>query len=202
MTYPRPALRQRNAPSLRGRLPQLPALAQVDGMTTWTIDPLHSSITFSIRHLLITTVHGSFHGLTGKLDYEPGRLESASIEVDIAAASLDTHQAQRDEHLRSPDFFDVASHPTIHFRSKRMTSAAVIGDLSLRGVTREVALELVELTDAQKDHRGSTRIGASASTRLKRSDFGMTYNRALETGGVALADEVKVTIDLSLIQDG
>lgn len=162
---------------------------------------MHSAITFAVRHLLITTVRGSFGGVSGTARYEPGHPESASIAVDIDAGSIDTHQAQRDEHLRGTDFFDAARHPQITFRSKRVGPREVVGDLTIRGTTREVTLAVDEITSEQKDHRGATRIGASATARVRRSDFGMTYNRVIETGGLAIADEVAITLDLSLVKD-
>ncbi|HTV23725.1 MAG TPA: YceI family protein [Polyangiaceae bacterium] len=170
--------------------------------TRWSIDPMHSSVTFAVRHLLITTVRGAFDQLAGTLLFEPGRLESASAEVEVAAASIGTRQAQRDEHLRSSDFFDAANHPTIRFRSTRFSREEVVGEMTLRGMTREMRFALTEWSDALQDHRGMTRIGVSATGRLKRSEFGMTYNRVLESGGLALADEVELTIDLSLVREG
>jgi polyisoprenoid-binding protein YceI len=170
-------------------------------LTRWTLDPVHSAVTFSVRHLLVTNVRGAFDDIAGVAHFDPGEHAQASIAVEIPAASIDTRQTQRDEHLRSADFFDAARHPTITFRSTRVSASEIVGELTIRGVTREVTLRDVEITGEQKDHRGATRMGASATARVKRSDFGMTYNRAIEAGGVAIADEVVVALDLSLVKD-
>ncbi|HEX4420671.1 MAG TPA: YceI family protein [Kofleriaceae bacterium] len=160
---------------------------------------------FGIRHLMVTTVRGVFERVTGTVRYAPDQPEAAQIEIAIAAASVSTHDRQRDDHLRNADFFDVATHPTIRFRSitVRRTPGggfAVDGELTLRGITRPITLEVRELTRAHRDFRGVRRVGASATAKLLRSDFGITYNILLEAGGIALADEVSLTIDLSLVE--
>lgn len=173
--------------------------------TTWTIDPMHSAVGFSIRHLMITNVRGEFQTISGTVRFDPSHPESAQIQATIPVASISTRQEQRDAHLRGAELFDAAKHPTATFRSTQARSVGagnieVIGDLTLRGVTREITLAVTDVTGEQKDHRGGVRIGATAAAKIKRSDFGMTYNMVLEAGGLALADEVSLTIDVSLVK--
>ena len=177
---------------------------------TWTIEPMHSSIGFRVRHLMITNVHGQFQNVSGTVVYGATRPEGVEVRAEIDAASIFTNQAQRDAHLRDPDFLDVDRHPTIAFRSTRVRVSReakgdapkleVIGDLTIRGTTREVSLAVAEVTREQKDHNGRTRIGVSATAKIKRSDFGITYNILLEAGGVALSDEIAVRLDVSLVK--
>lgn len=174
--------------------------------TTWRVDPIHTTVGFGIRHLMVTTVRGVFERVTGTVRYAANKPEAAQIEIAIDAASVSTHDRQRDDHLRNADFFDVATHPIITFRSTAVRRAAVstfrvAGELTLRGITRPITLDVHEVTRAHRDFRGVRRVGASATARLLRSDFGITYNILLEAGGIALADEVALTIDLSLVEN-
>ena len=169
-------------------------------ITRWTVDPMHTSIAFVVRHLLITNVRGVFDDVSGTVTYAPNDIASSSIAIDIPVKSIDTRQAQRDAHLRSPEFFDAENHPTITFRSTRVSEHEILGELTMRGVARPVTLNVVEITSETKDHRGLTRMGASATAKVKRSEYGMTYNPVLEAGGVAVADEIAVTLDLSLVK--
>jgi polyisoprenoid-binding protein YceI len=196
-------LHERNGVWRGGDLPYASDAVHVRRMTLtrWILDPMHSAVTFSVRHLLVTNVRGAFDRVSGVAFFDPRQRAYASISVEIPAASIDTHQAQRDEHLRSADFFDVARHPTITFHSVRLGESELAGELTIRGITRDITLRDLEITGEQKDHRGAIRIGASASARVKRSEFGMTYNRVIETGGVAIADDVIVALDLSLVKD-
>jgi polyisoprenoid-binding protein YceI len=173
---------------------------------SWTVDPMHTTVMFSVRHLMITTVHGVFTDVRGTVRYDARHPEASQLEIAIPAASIDTRQAQRDAHLRSPDFFDAEAHPTVVFRSTRVGVAGgqirdLAGELTIRGTTREVVLTVDEVTDEQRDHNGKLRIGASAHAKLLRSEFGMTYNKVLETGGLAVSDEVKLKFELSLLSD-
>jgi polyisoprenoid-binding protein YceI len=175
-------------------------------LTTWTVDPVHSSVAFSVRHLMVTNVRGEFQQVGGTVRYSPDWPEATEIEADIATASVHTHAPQRDAHLRSADFFDAEMYPTMAFRSTGARLAgpgalAVSGDLTLRGVTRPVTLAVVDITAEQRDHNGAIRIGASATGRIKRSDFGITYNKALEAGGIAIGDEVSLVLDVSLVKN-
>jgi len=173
--------------------------------TTWTIDSMHSAVGFCVRHMMIANARGYFREVHGVVAYDASHPELAAVHVEIEAASLDTRAEARDAHLRNADFFDVQNHPVITFRSTRVDAPpagglAVHGDLTIRGTTREVTLAVAEITKPQKDHNGRLRIGASATARIKRSAFGITYNLLLEAGGIALADEVALTFDMSLVQ--
>ncbi len=172
--------------------------------TTWKLDPSHSSATFSVRHLMITNVRGEFQSVAGSVTYDPARPEALAITASIDVASINTREPKRDEHLRSADFFDVANHPTLEFVSKKARRGdrglEIVGDLTIRGTTREVVLAVTGPTPEQKDPWGNTRIGAEATTSIKRSDFGMTWNAVLEAGGVTVGDEIKIHIDVSLVK--
>jgi polyisoprenoid-binding protein YceI len=174
--------------------------------TTWTIDPVHTTVGFSIRHLMVANVRGEFQSVSGTVRYDADRPEATTIEVTIPTTSIHTRDAQRDAHLQSPELFDAEQHPTITFRSTRARATGVgalevTGDLTLRGTTHEVTLAVVDISGEQKDLQGNTRIGAGATTKIRRSDFGMTFNKVLEAGGVALGDEVSLTLDASLVKD-
>lgn len=183
------------------RQPQSATAATPAGV--WTIDPSHSSATFSVRHMMITNVRGELQKMAGTVTYDPARPEAAVIEASLEVASINTRDAQRDAHLRSADFFDVENHPTMTFRSKELRLASdgaqVVGDLTIRGTTREVTLEVDGPTAPHADPWGNTRIGASARTKIKRSDFGMTWNNVLEAGGVLVGDDITINLDVSLI---
>jgi polyisoprenoid-binding protein YceI len=172
--------------------------------TTWKIDPSHSHAEFAVRHLMISTVKGRFAEVSGTLTGDEDDLERASIELTIPVAGIDTREDQRDAHLRSADFFDADRHPAITFRSSNIARSGrdftVTGDLTIRGVTRPVTL-LVERGGRVRDPWGNERLGFSATTRLNRKDFGLHWNQALETGGVLVGDEVKVTVELELVRN-
>jgi polyisoprenoid-binding protein YceI len=172
--------------------------------TTWKIDPAHSSAHFVIRHMMITNVRGGFSGLQGTVVYDPADLGSSSVDVTIDKNSLSTGDATRDTHVKSADFLDVEKYPTITFKSKKITKDGdglkVTGDLTIHGVTKDVALNVEGPTEEQKDPYGNIRVGASATTKIKRSDFGLTWNAALETGGIMLGDDLKLELDVSLIK--
>jgi len=172
--------------------------------TRWTLDPGHSAVGFSVRHLMITNVRGEFEKFGGEVTYDAGHPEATRIETTIDVASLNTREAKRDSDLRSALFFDVENHPTMTFVSKSTRAAGdghleVTGDLTIRGITREVTLSVRDVSSAQ-DMRGNSRLGATASTKIKRSDFGMTWNKALETGGVVVGDVVTIALDVSLVK--
>jgi polyisoprenoid-binding protein YceI len=173
--------------------------------TTYKIDPQHSTAHFVIRHLMITNVRGAFSSVQGTVVYDPDDPAASSVEAVIDAASINTNEAQRDAHLKSADFLHVEKHPTIVFKSTRLTKAGdgewnLAGDFTLHGVTKEVVLKVEGPTAEAKDPYGNIRIGASATTKIKRSDFGLTFNIALETGGIALGDDLKIEIEVSLIK--
>ncbi len=172
--------------------------------TTWTIDPAHTSVEFSVKHLMITTVKGRFAGVKGTVTIDEEDLAGSEVEVTIDASSIDTREEQRDAHLRSADFLAVETFPTITFKSRRISDVAgdsfkVIGDLIIRGVSREVVLDVTSEGRAT-DPWGGDRAAFDATTKIKRSDFGLTWNQALETGGVLVGDELKISLDLQVIR--
>ena len=173
--------------------------------TQYQIDAAHSNVQFSVRHLAIANVRGTFTGVQGAVDLDPAQPERASVQAEIDVNTLSTGDAQRDAHLKSPDFFDVAQFPKITFRSTKIektgsNSYRVSGGLTIHGVTKPVTLEVDEVTEEAKDPWGNTRIGASVKTKLKRSDFGLTWNAALETGGFLVGDDVKLELELEFIK--
>ena len=173
-------------------------------LTTWSIDPAHSHVEFAIRHLMIATVKGRFGIVRGTVqadDADPAK-GRASIEIDVD--SIDTRESQRDAHLKSADFFDAERFPTITFTSTRITDVSgdrfnLIGDLTMHGVTREVALDVTS-EGRNRDPWGGERAGFTATTKIKRSEFGLTWNQALETGGVLVGDDVKVSLEIELVR--
>jgi polyisoprenoid-binding protein YceI len=169
----------------------------------WDIDVTHSGIHFAVRHMVISKVHGRFARWSGALALDPQDLTRSSVEVHIEAGSIDTQVADRDTHLRSPDFLDVAKYPEILFRSKRVDKAGsgyrVLGDLTLHGVTREVTLE-AEFAGTGKDPWGNERAGFSAKAALDRKEFGLVWNAALETGGVLVGEKVEIAIELEAVK--
>lgn len=179
------------------------AAAEQTGQTTWTIDPAHSSVEFAVRHLMITTVRGRFTGVKGTVTVDEAEPAKSTVEVVIDAASIDTREPQRDTHLRSADFFDVERFPTLTFRSTTVDGVAgkpfrLAGDLTIHGVTRPVVLD-VEPEGRIKDAWGGIRSGFTATTKIKRSEFGLTWNQLLEAGGVTVSDEVKIALDVQLV---
>lgn len=170
----------------------------------YAIDPTHSSVHFSVRHLMVSNVRGEFTKVSGTVEFDPQKPESSTIQATIDAASINTRDTQRDAHLKSADFLDVEKFPTITFRSKKIAmqpgGGKVTGDLTIHGVTREIALDVEGPTEEIKDPWGKQRVGASATAKLNRKDFGLTWNAALETGGVMVGDEVKITIDLEIVR--
>jgi polyisoprenoid-binding protein YceI len=173
--------------------------------TTYQIDPAHSGAHFTVRHMMVTNVHGSFRTIKGTVEFDPENPAASTIEAEIDAASISTNEDQRDAHLRSGDFLDVEKFPTIGFRSTRIEAAGegewkVTGDLTIHGVTRPVVLQVEGPEPESKDPWGNLRTGASARTKIKRSDFGLTWNAALEAGGLLVGDELKIQLDLSLIR--
>ncbi len=173
--------------------------------TTYKIDPAHSSANFSVRHMMISNVRGSFGSVNGTIVYDPEHPADCSIDAVIDARTISTQDAKRDEHLKSPDFLHVEQHPTITFKSTKVVQTGkeewkATGDLTIRGVTKEVVLDVEGPTPEGKDPYGNTRVGASAKTKIKRSDFDVKFNMALETGGVVIADDVKIELDISAIR--
>jgi polyisoprenoid-binding protein YceI len=173
--------------------------------TNWTIDPAHSSVSFKVKHMMISDVRGSFRDIEGSVVIDESVQANSKIAATIVAASIDTGIDKRDEHLRSADFFDVATYPTLTFASKQIkeitaNSFVLIGDLSIHGVTKEVSLSVSGPSAAVEDQWGNLRMAASATTNINRKDFGLTWNSVLETGGVVVADEVRIELDIQIIK--
>jgi polyisoprenoid-binding protein YceI len=170
---------------------------------SWEFDPDHTGVQFKVRHLMISSVRGEFEKVTGKIVYDEADVTKSTADITIETASINTRVAKRDEHLRSADFLDVAKYPTITFKSKRVEKAGdgtlkMTGDLTIRGVTKEVVLNVEGPTPAVKDPGGNYRVGGQATTRIDRRDFGLTWNKAIDGGGVVVGDEVEITIDVEI----
>ncbi|HEY0674403.1 MAG TPA: YceI family protein [Longimicrobiales bacterium] len=172
--------------------------------TTWQIDAAHTDVGFAVKHMMISTVKGRFADLSGTIALDEADLAGSSVEVTINAASVDTRQEQRDAHLRSADFFDVETYPTLTFRSRRVESIGngqfrVVGDLTIRGVTREVVLEAAD-EGRGRDPWGNERAGFSAKTVIDRRDFGLTWNAALETGGILVGNDIRISLEVEALK--
>lgn len=178
-----------------------------DGTTTWTIDPSHSLVEFTARHMMITRVKGRFSGVSGTVVTNEADPSKSSVNVEIDAASIDTREEKRDGHLRSGDFLDVENFPHLTFRSTRIEgnpksagdSFTLVGDLTIRGTTREVTLDAT-FDGSGTDPWGGTRASFSAETKIDRREFGLTWNQALETGGVLVGNEVKISLEVQAVK--
>jgi polyisoprenoid-binding protein YceI len=173
--------------------------------TTWNIDPVHTTVEFKVRHMMITNVKGQFTGVTGVLTLDEQDITKSHVEASIDAASINTREADRDTHLKSADFLDIEKFPNLTFASTRVTRAKegelqVEGDLTIHGVTRRVEFSVEGPTPPGKDPWGNTRIGWTATTKINRKDFGLTWNAALETGGILVGDDVTITFDVEAIK--
>jgi polyisoprenoid-binding protein YceI len=172
--------------------------------TTWNFDTAHSSVGFTVRHMVIAKVHGVFAQWSGAIELDEGDFTKSRVAVEIDAASIDTKNAQRDGHLRSADFFDAEKFPKLTFRSTRIEKTGadrfkVFGDLTMHGVTKAVVLD-AEDTGAGKDPWGNERRGFSASATVDRREFGLNWNQALEAGGVLVSEQVRIQLDLSSVK--
>ena len=175
----------------------LPALA-----ADYDIDSAHSAAQFSVRHLMVSNVRGSFKKVTGKVVFDEANPSATVVQASIDVSTVDTGEAGRDTHLKSPDFFDLAKFPTMTFVSKSASKTSqgidLSGDLTLHGVTKSVVLHVSDITKEIKDPRGMLRIGATAMTVINRQDFGMVWNHNLDGGGVVVGNEVTITIDIEV----
>ncbi len=181
------------------------ALPAVSAGTNWKIDPQHTFAQFAVKHLMISTVRGEFHGVNGTVNWDDKDITKSSVEVTIDATTVDTREPQRNDHLKSPDFFDVAKYPTMTFKSKKVEQVSagklkVTGDLTIHGVTKEVELSVGGPAAAIKDPWGNQRSAINATTKVNRQDFGIKWNKNLDGGGVVVSDEVSITIDLEMVQ--
>src|SRR5579863_4034706 len=176
--------------------------SQLQETATYTLDPAHTTVEFIVRHLMITKVRGRFTAFDGAIELEAGSEVPTSLHVTIEAGSIDTREEQRDTHLRSADFFDVEKFPTLRFESTRVQGTpeefSVDGKLTIRGVTRDVSLR-GSFEGRANDPWGGVRIGYSAHTTINRKDFGLTWNAALETGGVVVGDEVRIELNVEAL---
>ncbi|MBZ5614518.1 MAG: YceI family protein [Acidobacteriia bacterium] len=173
--------------------------------TTWNIDPVHSVAEFKVKHMMISNVKGQFSKLTGALTLDESNLANSHVVASVEAASIETRDPQRDAHLKSADFFDVEKFPTLSFQSTGITlvrdgELAVEGNLTIHGVTRKVRFTVEGPTPPTKDPWGNTRVGVSATTKINRKDFGLTWNAALETGGILVGDEVTITLEVEFLK--
>ncbi len=189
----------------------MPSAASTVSLSTsvslWQIDPSHSRAHFSVRHMMVANVRGEFAKVSGTVRLDSSDVTRSVVEAAVDTASISTGDAQRDAHLKSPDFFDVEIYPAIQFRSTQIVQKgagelAVTGDLTLHGVTRPVVLD-VEMEDLElKDPWGNIKRGATATTKINRKDFGLAWNVVLETGGFVVGDEIKITLDVELVKQG
>lgn len=171
----------------------------------WAIDPHHSSAQFAVKHLMISTVRGEFHGVNGTVNWDDKDITKSTIDVTIDATSVDTREPDRDKDLKSENFFDVAKYPSMTFKSKKIEQAGagklkVTGDLTMHGVTKEVTLDVEGPTPPIKDPWGNTRVALNATTTINRQDFGVKWNKNMDGGGVVVSDNVNITIDAELVK--
>lgn len=171
---------------------------------TYEIDPAHTSVRFSVRHMMVSNVRGEFTKVSGTIKFDSVTPANSTVEATIDATSITTHEAQRDTHLKSADFLDVERFPTLVFRSTRVVPQSgggkVTGDLTIHGVSREITLDVEGPTQEIKDPWGKQRCGMYATTKLNRKDYGLTWNTALEAGGVMVGDEVRIAIDVEAVR--
>ncbi|HEU4935089.1 MAG TPA: YceI family protein [Vicinamibacterales bacterium] len=186
-------------------LAAMPAVAAAQA-ATWTIDPGHSAATFTVRHMIVANVKGEFAGPVGTATFDPKDLSALRVEATIDARTINTRNPDRDKDLRSELFFDVAKYPKITFKSRSVTVDApgrlkVLGDLTIKGITKQVTLDVEGPTQEIKDIWGSRRIGATATTTINRRDFNIVYNRMLEGGGAVVGDQISITLDIELTRN-
>lgn len=173
---------------------------------TWKIDPLHSGAHFSVRHMMISTVRGEFGGVNGTVVYDPKNPTKATIEATIDCTTINTGTPKRDQELKGNEFFDVARYPVMKFKSKRVEAAGsgklkVTGDLTINATTRQVVLDVDGPVGPVRDSRAREKLGAAATTKVNRKEFGIIWNEVMDSGGFALADEVSITLDIELLKN-
>ena len=181
------------------------AVPEAIATTTWNIDPAHSHAEFKVRHIMISNVKGEFKIGQGRLELDSTELTNSAVEVSLDAATVNTGDEKRDAHLKSADFFDVEKYPTLPFKSTSIMSLedgelAVEGDLTIHGVTRKASFTVEGPTPPTKDPWGNTRIGISATTKINRKDYGLTWNAALETGGILVGEDVAIALEVEFIK--
>ena len=187
--------------SLALALVAVPALANA---TEWTVDPAHSTASFTVKHMMVSTVRGEFGKITGTATVNKPDYSDAQVDITIDATTVDTREPKRDAHLRSPDFFDVQKFPTLTFKSKRVDKGKekghlnLVGDLTMHGVTKEVTFDVTGPSQEMKTPFGTIAMGAEAKAKINRKDFGLNWNKALEAGGVLVSEDVNIDINLEL----
>lgn len=191
--------------ALTASLAAVLSLPAVGATSTWQIDPAHSSAQFAVRHMAISTVRGAFSKVTGTILLDDKDVTKSTVNVAIDVTTVDTREPDRDNDLRSDKFFDVAHYPTMTFKSKKVDQVApgklkVTGDLTIRGTTKEIVLDVDVPSAAIKDPWGNTRSAATATTKVNRQDFGVKWNATLDNGGVVVGDDVSITIDVELVK--
>lgn len=169
----------------------------------WTLDPAHSSAGFKVRHMMVSNVSGQFGGVTGTAEYDGTNIKSLKVNAEIDTTTINTGDKARDEHLRNADFFDAEKFPKMTFKSTKVVPKSegkfqLVGDLTMHGVTKPVTLEVEGPSPAITDKKGSTRMGASATATLQRKNFGITYGGALDNGGAAIGDDVKIDLEIEM----
>jgi polyisoprenoid-binding protein YceI len=175
--------------------------------STWQIDPMHSAAQFSVRHLAISTVRGGFSNVKGTINFDDADISKSSVDVTIDVSTVDTRTPDRDKDLKSDKFFDVAHYPSMTFKSKKVEQAGagklkVTGDLTIRGTTKEVVLDVDGPTAPVKDPWGNQRAAVTATTKINRQDFGVKWNATMDNGGVVVGDDVAITIDVEMVKQG
>jgi polyisoprenoid-binding protein YceI len=190
---------------LLGSILTTTALAASSLAAQWTIDPAHSSASFAVKHMMVSTVHGSFTGLKGLVDYDPANMAASKATLTIDAGTVDTRNENRDKDVKGPNFLDVAKFPAITFVSKRIVPVSagkfqLVGDMTMHGVTKEVTFDVEGPALPVKDARGNMHSGATATTKLNRKDFGLVWNKTLDNGGAMVGDDVDVTVEVELVQ--
>lgn len=181
-------------------------LPQIALAASWKIDPAHTAVEFKVRHLMVSWVKGVFTNVSGTVEINESDMSASNVKIQVETASINTNNGKRDDHLRSPDFFDVSTYPVMVFVSKKVVVSEnipvkIIGDLTIRDVTKEVELDVEEFSGTVTDPWGNTRRGATAETEINRKDFGLTWNKALEAGGVVVGDEVRISLEVEMIQN-
>jgi polyisoprenoid-binding protein YceI len=191
-------------PNLAATTPFPAGVSTSNAPNRYDIDSSHSAAQFSVRHMMVSNVRGEFSKVTGVVLYDPNNLAASKIDATIDASTIATREEQRDAHLKSPDFLDVAKFPTMTFQGKQFSRADgklhVRGDLTIRGVTKEVVLDLDGPSPEIKDPYGLQRIGVTATTRISRKDWGLVWNAVIESGGVAVGDDVAITLDIEAVR--
>jgi polyisoprenoid-binding protein YceI len=171
----------------------------------WNVDPAHSQASFAVKHMMVSTVHGTFNGLKGTILYDPARPMESKVEITIDATTVDTRNEMRDKDLKGDHFFDVTKYPTIAFVSKKVEPAGqdklkIVGDMTLHGVTKEVTWMVDGPAAAVKDQKGSLHSGATATASINRKDFGLTWNKSLDGGGLMVAEEIDLTVEVEMVE--